>query len=78
MANSEHTETALENLPTIPLGVSDWGSLQDGNYLVVDKDDADEPDAPEQRKFNCAITNKDVAKEFVPVLKQYLQELELR
>ncbi len=45
-----------------------------GNEL----DDADEPDAPEQRKFNCAITNKDVAKEFVPVLKQYLQELELR
>ena len=37
MANSEPTATALENLPNIPLGVSDWDSLRDGRYLVVDK-----------------------------------------
>ena len=46
-----------------------------GNEL---DDDDDEQDDPERRKFNCAITNKDVAKEFVPVLKQYLQERDLR
>ena len=37
MAQSEPTETALAKLPKIPLGVSDWGSLRAGNYLVVDK-----------------------------------------
>ena len=30
-------EAAQDNLPVIPLGVSDWGSLRAGNYLVVDK-----------------------------------------
>ena len=44
----------------------------------LDDDADDEPYDPERRKFNCAITNKDVAKEFVPVLKQYLQERDLR
>ena len=37
MATSEFIETELANLPKIPLGVSDWGSLRAGNYLFVDK-----------------------------------------
>ena len=39
--------------------------------------DDDEPDYPEHRRFNCAITNKDVEKGFVPVLTQYLRSLSL-
>lgn len=33
---------------------------------------AENADSPEERKFNCVITNKDVSKAFFPVLASYL------